>query len=128
MNSTSVFLSFISKTPFLGIFSARLEGYLFQIKLGTQRCSRVLILDSTIAHLNSVPKTNVLVKFSHKTSKYFVLNETQYKMVFKGADFEFDNRFCKFAPKKYLFAQICPRNFKLLYLKINVVPRGIQRS
>ena len=103
LNSTSVFLSFISKTPFLGIFSPRLEGYLFQIKLGTQRCSRVLILDSTIAHLNSIPKTNVLVKFSHKTSKYFVLNETWYLEVLKGDDFEFDNNFLKFRPQNTLF-------------------------
>ena len=88
--------------------------------------SRVLISSLTIAFGNSVPKKLFRGQIWPQTSKYFVLNETQYKMMFKGADFEFDNRFCKFAPKKYLLAQICPRNFKLLYLKLNVAPSGIQ--
>ena len=30
-------------------------------------------------------------KFGQETSKCFVLNETLYKVVFKGADFKFEN-------------------------------------
>ena len=37
--------------------------------------------------------TNLKHLFGSETSKYFVLNETQYIAVFKNADSEFDNYF-----------------------------------
>ena len=46
--------------------------------------------------------TNLKHLFGLETSKYFVLNETQYIAVFKNADSEFDNYFLNFV-RKYLF-------------------------
>ena len=57
--------------------------------------SRVLILNSTIVFLKSVPKTPFRSKFDPQTQKYFVLNGIRYKWQLKGADSEFNNAFLK---------------------------------
>ena len=76
----------------------KLQSALFEIKPGTKAYSRVLIPNLTIVFINSVPKILFLGEFSSESGKCFVLNETLYKVVFKGAEFEFHNWFCKFPP------------------------------
>ena len=77
----------------------------------------MLIPNSTIVFLSSVPKMPVLGKFGSQTSKCFVLNETWCKGVFKVADFEFKNSFLKFRPYNTFFGQIWLQNFKVLCLE-----------
>ena len=68
------------------------------MKFGLKRYSKVLIQNSTIAFLNSIPKTPFWGKFGPKNQSCFVLNDTWYLEVFMGTDSEFDNCFLKFRP------------------------------
>ena len=56
------------------------------MKLDTQEFSRMLILNLTIVFFKFFPKMLFLVKFGPETSKCFVLNETWFMKVSKGAD------------------------------------------
>ena len=80
-------------------FSSKLQSSLFEMKLVTWRYSMVLTLNLKIVFLNTVRKIPFLGKFGTETRKCFVLNETQPKEAFKGADSEFDNCFLKFHPQ-----------------------------
>ena len=74
----------------------KLQSALFEMKIDTKWYSRVSIPNFTIVFVNSVPKMIFRSKFGPELSKCFALNETWYKVVFKGADFEFNKWFCKF--------------------------------
>ena len=66
------------------------------MKLGSKGYSRVLIPNLTIAFVDSFLKCFFLGIFGQGTLKCLILNETRYKVVFKGFDFKFDNCFFKF--------------------------------
>ena len=66
------------------------------MKLGSKGYSRVLIPNLTIVFVDSFLKCFFFGIFGQGTSKCLILNETRYKVVFKGFDFKFDNCFCKF--------------------------------
>ena len=72
----------------------------------------MLILNLTVVPLNSVPKIPFLGKHTPETLKCFVLNETRYVIVFKGAHSEFDNCFLKFRSQNTYFGKICPKTSK----------------
>ena len=89
---------------------AILKSALFRMKIRSKRYSQVLISNSTIVFLSSVPKIpfsgqiwspnfKVLfwkLEFGPKILECIVWTETWYKGAFKDVNSEFDNCFCKF--------------------------------
>ena len=68
------FLKFHSQNTFFwGYFVPKLQSALFYMKLNLKGYSRVLIMNSKIYFLNSVPKIVFRGKFDHENSKYFFL-------------------------------------------------------
>ena len=59
----------------------------------------MLVINSTIFFLNSIPKTSLLGKFDFKAWKFFILNGIRYNELIKGADSEFDNISLKVSPQ-----------------------------
>ena len=75
------------------------------MKFDAQGFSRTLILNLTIVFLNSLPKMVFLVKFATETSKRFVLYETWFVEVAKGADSQFDDVYLNFSLQKYFLGK-----------------------
>ena len=91
----------------------KLQSTLLRMKLGMKEYSGLLILNSRIYFSISV----FYGKFGPEISKFFVWNETRYKRVFGGADFEISNCF---------LGKLWYRNFKVLCFKRNPVQWDIQ--
>ena len=90
------------------------------MKLSLKKHSKVLIQNSTIVFLNSIPKTPIWDKFGPETQSCFVLNDTPYLVVFKGTDSEFDNYFLKFHPKNTFLGKLVPKSKTALFDPKNV--------
>ena len=79
----------------------------------------VLILSLTIVFLNSVPKIPSLGELAPETLKCFVLNETRYVIVFKGAHSELDNCFLKFCSQNTYIEFVPKRQSALFQMKLS---------
>ena len=86
----------------------------------------MLILNSTVVFLSSVPKIPFLGKFSPKTSKCFVQNKTLREGLLKAANHEFKNSFFKFGPNNIFLGKIWSQNFKVVCLEQNSLQTSIQ--
>ena len=65
-----IFLNFVPRRHFLVKFGPKLERPLFKMKLHTKKYSRVLILNSTVEFLNSLPiEVNLLPKIQNLCPK-----------------------------------------------------------
>ena len=66
-----IFLNFVPKILFSGKFGPKLESGLFNMKVNTKGCSRVLTMYLATDFLSFIPEIPFLGKFGPETSKCF---------------------------------------------------------
>ena len=122
LNSTIVFLNFISKIPLLGKFGLETSKVFVQNENRYKDVLRgVLYLNSIIVFLSSVPKITLLGKFGSVTVLF--QNDTRYKRLSKAADFKSKISFFKSCNYNTFFGQ----NFKVLCSELNSVQSSIHK-